>query len=849
MSRMFVKFRCRHLPLLLLSVLQFTFLSIRVRGWLPSHLSYTRQIATDNRRRDIKRFADSTSNGSDDESKEKALSALSQPRSKISSVRKGSKGLWRKSSSLPKAKSSNLKGSNAQPTSRGNSGKKSNTTKASKSTSKASFASLLPPPLTDSLLGDDESDSSDNSLSSGLSSWEEFLGVGTPSFKRSYKPYTPPSTIIDSSVSSSNEASLQLPSMQDLFPPDLSRSSSIPTRSSSSSALDGVLPVADLFFRSTSVDDEELPFSAEQSDAVSSDHNKVHIRRNMAETIVPSKVIQKPNISSTKKNRNVNSGSNNNNNGNYVDSNAGNNDNGNSNNRKMVRRRMEMIVGGVPINADPPQRAVELFYDSSATDWASVITMNTRDLGPLWHLGSVGRVSPVERGLFCEYFGLATLKWDVCPGDFRTIIQEFCQEENLTANKMSIPTIQASITADGNDESSLTGEESNLDGQTAEVESPLDAIIQVREEENEADLDGFDDDDNIKKLATTRPKAKGFASKVSKKKTGTARYIISGGVLHFVINVSEEELASGETEKGQFTIFKSIVARGVSIALKDELDGFTVKIVHFELKDMGDGSCNIFAELGIESENHMKYDEIQQKAKRLVTVFTQLTDDGNIGLFLAAAAREETRWSDELRDRVVEECLFEDDEEDLITNEDEDTSVNEDERDEKTDIRGFKIDDLADIESEETNEWPNFWNLEDLEQARSTLNLGGNGGVHFDYSAKNAHKAPFQGQLGLRLIDAVIERAKQQQPRVIAIGDAHGCIDEVQDLLRQCDYRPGDLVLFLGDLVCKGPDSLAVRIMHTVCSEVIVDTDCLNLLSFFKGGANGERNWCVWGKR
>jgi hypothetical protein len=38
----------------------------------------------------------------------------------------------------------------------------------------------------------------------------------------------------------------------------------------------------------------------------------------------------------------------------------------------------------------------------------------------------------------------------------------------------------------------------------------------------------------------------------------------------------------------------------------------------------------------------------------------------------------------------------------------------------------------------------------------------------------------------------------------------HGCIDELQDLLRECDYQPGDLVVFLGDLVCKGPDSISV---------------------------------------
>ena len=43
---------------------------------------------------------------------------------------------------------------------------------------------------------------------------------------------------------------------------------------------------------------------------------------------------------------------------------------------------------------------------------------------------------------------------------------------------------------------------------------------------------------------------------------------------------------------------------------------------------------------------------------------------------------------------------------------------------------------------------------------------------------------------------------------MIVIGDVHGCIDELGDLLRLAEYQPGDLVLFLGDLVAKGPNSV-----------------------------------------
>jgi hypothetical protein len=33
----------------------------------------------------------------------------------------------------------------------------------------------------------------------------------------------------------------------------------------------------------------------------------------------------------------------------------------------------------------------------------------------------------------------------------------------------------------------------------------------------------------------------------------------------------------------------------------------------------------------------------------------------------------------------------------------------------------------------------------------------------------------------------------------------HGCVDELCDLLRAVQYKPGDVVLLLGDLVAKGP--------------------------------------------
>lgn len=46
--------------------------------------------------------------------------------------------------------------------------------------------------------------------------------------------------------------------------------------------------------------------------------------------------------------------------------------------------------------------------------------------------------------------------------------------------------------------------------------------------------------------------------------------------------------------------------------------------------------------------------------------------------------------------------------------------------------------------------------------------------------------------------------------RTILVGDVHGCIDELRDLLDACGYRHGDRLVLVGDLVAKGPDSQAV---------------------------------------
>jgi bis(5'-nucleosyl)-tetraphosphatase (symmetrical) len=47
--------------------------------------------------------------------------------------------------------------------------------------------------------------------------------------------------------------------------------------------------------------------------------------------------------------------------------------------------------------------------------------------------------------------------------------------------------------------------------------------------------------------------------------------------------------------------------------------------------------------------------------------------------------------------------------------------------------------------------------------------------------------------------------------RTLVIGDLHGCIEELDALLRDADYAPGrDRLVLLGDLLDRGPDGVAV---------------------------------------
>ena len=647
-------------------------------------------------------------------------------------------------------------------------------------------SSLLPPPLTDISSHDVGDEEEEDPLSSGLSSWEEFLGVegggwqpssssSPPNKTTGGRSATSPSTDGGSEPSlSGDDLAQRLPSIQDLFPPDISsatpaasQTSEKPldgrpsTRKKAQVTLDGVLPVSDLFYRSTQSgeeehDDEELPFSAEQSDAVSSENNKVRIRRNLA------------NGDSSKKTNKRKTGK------------------AKPRGRKMVRRGMEMLVGGIPINADPPQRSVELIYDSQINAqnlysnnkdrWVHVISLNTRDFGPLWHTASIPKVSRQECGLFCEYWSRATLKWDICPPDLRQIVKLHTSQKQAQLRQQQ--------------------QHARLLDHGSREQAEHDAVL----------------DEGLHSAGSS---AISSPSDLSDDKT----FYETEGECSFELGLSRQELESAPSD-----VFESVFARGFAVVIKKEKvspstttaaasnknspDGtgeIRIEIPKLTFTETDDGYTDIhvaFKVLAV-SDTATSQLDMERRTKRMNDVLQQAMDDGNIALALAAAAQEEDRWPNELRDRIVEEWLFQDD----VIDEPEELAAAMAAYSPKAiseELQKQTLDKSAPSKREEPAKATSLYTKEDLFLG------GGQDGVFYNFSAANAHIAPYGGEIGLRLVSAVTERAKQRLPRVIAIGDVHGCIDELQDLLRECDYRPGDLVVFLGDLVCKGPDSISV---------------------------------------
>ncbi len=68
--------------------------------------------------------------------------------------------------------------------------------------------------------------------------------------------------------------------------------------------------------------------------------------------------------------------------------------------------------------------------------------------------------------------------------------------------------------------------------------------------------------------------------------------------------------------------------------------------------------------------------------------------------------------------------------------------------------------------------------------------------------------------------------------RTIAIGDVHGCADELEELLEALDLSPQDRIIQVGDLVNRGPDSRRViRLVREYKIEAILGNHEIRLLT------------------
>jgi hypothetical protein len=286
-----------------------------------------------------------------------------------------------------------------------------------------------------------------------------------------------------------------------------------------------------------------------------------------------------------------------------------------------------------------------------------------------------------------------------------------------------------------------------------------------------------------------------------------------GGELKFTLGLTRAELESGKDGGSHGHILRRVLGKGIATAIRADSLGFNVVIAKLILNEVDGGATEFNVEFNMVPKEKMQYEKVEQVAKNINTELAHAMDYGDMALAMGAAAKSEMAWPAKVRKRIVEEFLFDDDDDDepVTDTAQEDLIDESSEFDFRREEMGFQ-NIMADSQVNSGDEFDGPFGMPgDTIYAKDDIYLGGgNGGVFADYSETSIGSSPWQGGLGPILVDATVQRALQRQPRVIAIGDVHGCLDELQALLRRCDYRPGDLIVFLGDLVSKGPDSLSV---------------------------------------
>ncbi len=718
------------------------------------------------------------------------------------------------------------------------------------------------------------------------------------------------------------------------------RNQELTSSSSSLPSLDGVLPVSELFYRSTQSlsdddddendnddnnncmqnseydddmdecqtndnsnnkissndsDDEELPFSAEQSDRILTRNNKICLRRNSPSSSEftteedeegnnvesnQDKAYYKTDLAKFQNSLSSSLSSSNNNNNNSDDYDSKTKDNQKrrrrggrpskrlakkmeaNKGRKMVRRGMEMLVGGEPINADPPLRFVELQYcfdrannlaalgtelalesESTTTadittqlaelsggfhadfnktsaihNWAGVITTNSRDFGPLLHQPSVEKVSETSRHIYCEHFVNACLRWQVCPRDLKVLVKNHKMNQLNENNKKKMMSDNEGLSSEESYEQLLkyvSDPKSDIRDSTPESKEEKEATSKPEDQTRTA-FRGFGKSNTKTKLndSSVSESKHSFQSFMENDKSNRATRrskskdsFTLGGELKFTLGLTRADLESGNDAH----ILRRVLSKGIATAIRAESLGFNIAIAKLILNENDEGETEFNVAFNMVPKEKMPYEKVEQVAKSVNSELANAMDYGDMALAMGAAAKAEMAWPARVRKRIVEEFLFDDDDDDEPVVDVDQDQLDEDEIDFRQEDMGFQNTNSGSQFDEDDDFDGPFGMPGDTIYANDDIYLGGgNGGVFADYSEDSILSSPWQGKLGPLLVDATVQRALQRQPRVIAIGDVHGCLDELQALLRRCDYRPGDLIVFLGDLVSKGPDSLSV---------------------------------------
>lgn len=88
------------------------------------------------------------------------------------------------------------------------------------------------------------------------------------------------------------------------------------------------------------------------------------------------------------------------------------------------------------------------------------------------------------------------------------------------------------------------------------------------------------------------------------------------------------------------------------------------------------------------------------------------------------------------------------------------------------------------------------------------------------------------------LAEPKLAPGNRQPGKVYAIGDVHGCLRELDALLKLIDPREEDLLVFVGDLVNRGPDSHGVleRVRNLSGAYCLLGNHELRLLRYHEKG-------------